>query len=120
MTTMTETLTSLSPDPMPIAVSIAIVANGGRRGELYQVTHYGNVIVDRSHQPILEAARYFESLGVRGRLAVYRDGSSVPCAVADIETAANTVVIESATAGPRFGRYRPFLPIAASAAEASQ
>lgn len=110
---------NMRPSSPTLSVTIAIVANGGRRGGLYRATYNGAVIVEQSHQPTLEAARYFERHGIRGRLAIYREDTPTPCAFADIRSAAKITIIENATVGPKFGGYQPFAPIAANLGAAS-
>jgi hypothetical protein len=111
--------------PPTYDVYIEIVINGGKRGDIYRATHYGDLIVDRSRQVICDSARHFAARGIKGRLAIYRTGSAVPCAFADIEAASMTALVESPTVGPKFGRYQPFnrtaiTPLAANQGAASE
>jgi hypothetical protein len=80
----------------------------GDRGHRYRVTYAGAILIERSHNPELDACRELLAKGITGRLEVWRLGAAFPAMILDIETGARLTVAETEIAGPRFLRWRPF------------
>jgi hypothetical protein len=80
------------------------------KGDVYDVTRDGRVIVKRSRSPFLDAARVCRADGLSGRLEARRHGASAPFMCADIEAAAGIAIREDAKCGPLFVRWKPFDP----------
>jgi hypothetical protein len=78
--------------------------SGGAR---YRVEHMGQTLIESARDPEFDTCRALLARGVRGTLAIYSPGSSVPRMRVDIEVGAKLTSIDNATKGPRIGRYRP-------------
>ena len=70
-------------------------------GARYRVTYLGKVLIESARDPEYEACRVLLTKGVRGTLAIFSRGSSVPRARVDIEEGAKLTTIDNASKGPR-------------------
>jgi hypothetical protein len=80
----------------------------GQRGQRYEVTYLGSLLVESTLNPEFDACRALFAQGITGKLAVWRPGSVFPAMILDIERAAGLTVADTDAAGPRFVRWRPF------------
>jgi hypothetical protein len=76
-------------------------------GARYRVTYLGETLIESARDPEFEACRALLAKGISGTLVTYSPGSSVPRMKVDIEKGAKLATIDSASDGPRIGRYRP-------------
>ena len=76
-------------------------------GARYRVTYLGKVLIESARDPEYEACRVLLARGVRGMLAIFSRGSSVPRARVDIEEGAKLTTIDNASKGPKTVKYRP-------------
>jgi hypothetical protein len=79
----------------------------GDRGQRYRVTYLGNVIVESTRNPEFDACRALLTMGVTGRLEVWRIGSSAPDARLDIERGAKLTTEEGDRQTLRIVRWKP-------------
>jgi hypothetical protein len=75
-------------------------------GARYRVTYLDETLVESARDPEFQACRALLAKGVTRTLVTYSPGSSAPRLRVDIEQGAKLMTIDSATDGPRFGRYR--------------
>jgi hypothetical protein len=76
-------------------------------GARYRVTYMGQTLIETTGHPEFDTCRALLASGLKGMLAIYSPGSSVPRMRVDIEVGAKLTTIDNATKGPRLGRYRP-------------
>lgn len=76
-----------------------------RRGYRYSVIFDGELIVERSRQPELDAARALLSKGITGKVTLLHGKTGTPRTVIDIERAAR-LNVEEGPNGPRFVKGR--------------
>jgi len=99
--------------PLVITVSPATNADGQRayskRGPLFDCKVEGRLIVERSHQPFLEGARWLVELGYdpEALLVMRHAGSDLDSLRATIGAAAR-LTIKERNGAPRFERWMPF------------
>ena len=78
----------------------------GSRGPLYDAFHAGMPIAGRAVTPILAAARFLVSQGLKGEAAVFGPNGTLR-ATGDLEGLAKLTVVENDRVGPRFGKFQP-------------
>ena len=76
---------------------------GGRDGYRYSVLFDGKLLVDRSREPELDAARAFLARGITGKLTICDGKTGKSRTIIDIEKAARLTVKEGPN-GPRLLR----------------
>jgi hypothetical protein len=79
----------------------------GERGPRYRVTHGGALLIESARNPELDACRKLRSLGLAGRLEVWRKGKPHPdMVIADIERGAQLTVNEGDRYALRFAAWQ--------------
>lgn len=79
----------------------------GQRGPLYNVTCRGELIVERTTQPLLDGARALAERGMSGPLEMWDRVSSFPRMRSTIEAAAR-LSVEEGEGAPRLRKWKPF------------
>ena len=92
----------------------------GARGQRYQVTYAGDVLIESSCNPEFDACRALLAQSITGKLAVWRRGAAAPCMTLDIERGARLTISETDKEGPRLVRWRPFVAVDAQNAVSSR
>jgi len=82
----------------------------GHRGYRYRVTFRGSTLIESSRVPSLDACRALITLGITGKLEMWRPGKVGPDMQLDIERAAKLTVVETEKVGPHLASWRPFAP----------
>ena len=80
---------------------------GGRDGYRYSVLFEGTLLVDRSREPELDAARALLVQGITGKLTMCDGKTGKPRTVINIEKAARLTVREDRSSSPRLVRWKP-------------
>jgi hypothetical protein len=78
---------------------------GGRAGYVYSVIYDGKLLVDRSRDPMCDAARALLAQGITGKLTMLDGKTGKPRTIIDIEKAAR-LTVEEGPCAPRFRKYR--------------
>ena len=84
-----------------------ILRRHGKSGPYYEVAFAGEILIESTKEPLLDACRALVALGYTGRLEMWGGKSFPRMIVRDIEQAARLTVVENVNAGPRFAQYRP-------------
>jgi hypothetical protein len=87
-------------------IDIAL-AGYNAKGILWRVVYEGEVILERSRVPSLDACRALVPMGITGKLGVYRN-DALQFTIRDIGEGAEWTVIDSPTRGLYWERYKAF------------
>jgi len=93
-----------TPGMSPLRGYMHIIAKYSKRGPLYAVTVNEEVIIQRSAQPFLDAARVLLARGYSGVFQLWDSTRAYPRMQGEIELAAALAVDEAGT--PRFRNHR--------------
>jgi hypothetical protein len=111
-----ETLTLEADQPIVLeapassdtAHRIVIVAHRyGPKGPYYQVRCRGEILLEDTREPLLDACRKLVSMGLKGRLEMWGGEAYPRMIVHDIEQGAKAMVVENSTESLRLRRYQP-------------
>ena len=80
----------------------------GERGCRYRVLYDGEILIWDTWSPEFDAARDLLTLGVTGKVEVWRDGKV--SSTMDVEVAAKLTISENAQTGPKVTHWVPFSP----------
>jgi hypothetical protein len=93
-----------------VASTIESISRGAR-GERYQATYAGAVLIESSRDVEFDACRALLAQGITGKLQVWWRGGSFPAMILDIEGAARLTISETDKGGLHLVAWRPFVAV---------
>jgi hypothetical protein len=80
---------------------------GGRAGYRYDLSYDGRLVVERTSQPLCDAARWLQDAGKDGKVELWRYGGSGPCLTSEISRYAPLFLSEPNIGPMRYRKRQP-------------